>query len=66
MDRSSFYQYVESLREGIVKGWSTTFQHKQLDKIIEITEGDKMDNQISLENDVKRIIKRIKKSSELC
>ena len=66
MDREDFFRAVDSLRRGIVNGWSNQYQHENLDNIIQlVTEGEIMNKEkTSLEEDVVRVIKRIKEAKE--
>lgn len=67
MDKDAFFKAVVSLRKGIVCGWGNKYQHKELDKIIQIVTGDidmKNNADEDLANSVVAFIKKIKQQQE--
>ncbi len=71
MDRTAFFDEVKALRTCITKGYTDVYKHAGLDNIVRIVTGKGDTNvsntdreQLSLKDDVARIIKRIKANKE--
>ncbi len=65
MSRDKFFEFVQGIRENLVftGGSREANSHNLLDRIIKITGGEKM-TELTLQEDVARIIKRIKEAKE--
>jgi len=67
MDKQAFWDAVKELRYGIyvVGGSKESDNHKNLDKLIKTVTGrENMSEELDLQEDVVRIIKRIKEAKE--
>lgn len=65
MDKDSFFKAVKDLRSAILNHYYTT-ANQRLDDVVSVVMqgGDKMDKDLTLQEDVARIIKRIKEAKE--
>lgn len=65
MDRADFWKAIKELRKSICEGYNYDHRNKKLDDVIEtVTEGGIMTESLDLEQDVVRVIKRIKEAKE--
>lgn len=64
INRELFFGAVDKLREAISKGWGDAYQHLQLDSIINIATEESLVENKTLEEDVAKLIKRIKIAKE--
>lgn len=65
MERTAFWLAVKELRKAICEGFTYDYRNKKLDDVIEsVTEGGVMSEELDLQEDVARIIKRIKQAKE--
>ena len=63
MNRQNFFKAISNLRECISKQWSLSAHHNLLDNLVKTVIGDEtMTQEQSLQDDVARIIKRIKEA----
>ena len=64
MDKEAFWDAVHNLRKGIFN-WTKEAQCRELDNIIKSTEGImEQQEQSSIENDITKLLKRIKEAKE--
>lgn len=64
MDKEAFFKAVAELREAIINNYYS-IANRRLDTLVSVTIiGDKMSEDLNLQEDVARIIKRIKQAKE--